>query len=393
MLNFKYYTPTEIIFGTNKTKQVATLINKYKGKKVLIVIGQNYVIESGLLSIVTNSLTDANIEYEILKGVQPNPLLSKVSEGIQLVKDKRLNYILAVGGGSVIDSAKAIAAGVYLKTDVWSIVERRDIKKALPFGVILTIPGAGSEMSPNAVITNDNNNLKRSFSGPALRANFAILDPTLSYTISEYQTACGIVDIIMHTLERYFTNNETLKMTDDIATKLIQNMFVQAKIVLDNPTDYQARAEIMWSSALSHNGLTGVRSDHGDWSTHELANEISAKYNIAHGQALASIWSSWAKYVYKHNVNRFKQFAIEIMEVKAENKSNELIILEAINKLECFFKDLGLKTNLSSLGIKIDETNIKEMSLKASRNNTKSIGNIKTLSINDMKNIYTIAIT
>lgn len=393
MLNFQYYSPTEILFGEKKTQLVANLIAKYRGSKVLIVIGQKYVLNSGLLFNVVKSLENLNIKYEILSGVQQNPLLSKVHEGIEIVKGNRLNYILAVGGGSVIDTAKAIAAGVYLKTDVWSLVERRDIKKALPLGVILTIPGAGSEMSANAVITNDATNLKRSFSGPALRANFAILDPTLSYTISEYQTACGIVDIIMHTLERYFTNNETLKLTDDIATKLIQNMFIQAKIILKNPKDYQARAEIMWAAALSHNGLTGARSDHGDWSTHELANEISAKYNIAHGQALASIWSSWAKYVYKYNINRFKQFAIEIMEVKAENKSNELIILEAINKLEYFFKDIGLKTNLKALEIEIDDTEIKEMSLKASRNNTRSIGNIKTLSLNDMRNIYTIATT
>ncbi len=393
MLKFNYHAPTEIIFGQDKPKKIGEFINNYKGTHVLIVSGKKFSNDSGLLDIIKQSLTNNNISYEVLNGVIENPLASKVNEGVAIVKEKRLNFILAVGGGSVIDTAKAIAAGVYIKDDIWSLINKRDIKRALPVGVILTIPGAGSEMSEIAVISNDKTKLKRSFAGVALLPKFAILDPTLSYSLSNYQSACGIVDIIMHTLERFLTNNDTLEITDNIASALIQNMFKQAYIVLDDPTNFKARAEIMWSASLSHNGLTGAKGGNGDWSTHLLSHEISSKYNVAHGQALASLWSSWAKYVYKHNIERFKLFATKIMEINAENKSDDLLILEAINKLDSFFKDIGLKTNLKSLDIEIDEMIINELSLKASHNNTLTIGSIKALNVSDIKNIYAIANT
>lgn len=388
MVKFNFYTPTEIIFGENSELEVAKLVQLYKGKKVLVHYGGESAINSGLIERVTNSLENAEIEFKTLGGVVANPVLSKIEEGIALVREEKIDFILAVGGGSVIDSSKAIAVGSVSKIPIWDFVGNNNIEKALPVGVILTIAAAGSEMSSGAVITNDKTMLKRDFGGRALRPVFAILNPELTYTLPAYQTVCGAADIIMHTVERYFTNATTMDITDSISNVLIQNVFKHTRVLLDDPKNYKSRAEIMWSGSLSHNGLTGVRSDGGDWACHQMGHELSAKFGLAHGVSLTSVWSTWARYVYKENPDRFKKFALEVMEVNPEEKSTTQIILEGISKLESFFEEIGLSSSLKDLKFEISEEDIKDMALKTTHNNTNTPGNIKKLTYEDIVNIY-----
>lgn len=389
MVNFNYYTPTEIIFGKSSEEKVANLINLYGGKKVLIHYGGQSAIKSGLIDTIKETLEKNEIYYKTLGGVVANPVLSKIEEGIDLVKEEKLDFILAVGGGSVIDSAKAIAVGSLSKDPIWDFVGNNDIEKALPVGVVLTIAAAGSEMSSGAVITNDENKLKRDFGGRALRPKFAILNPQLTYTLPKYQTVCGAADIIMHTVERYFTQTTSMDITDDISKVLIQNVINHTRVILQEPENYASRAEIMWSGSLSHNGLTGARSDGGDWACHQMGHELSAKYNLAHGESLTVLWPTWARYVYSENPGRFRKFAVEVMKVDETNKATSKIILEGIEKLESFFKEIGLKTKLKDLDFDISKEDIQDMALKTTHNNTFSPGNIKKLSYEDVVNIFT----
>ena len=290
MVEFNYHTPTEVVFGENSELQVANMVKLYKGKKVLLHYGGKSAIKSGLIQRVSDTLEEAEIEFKTLGGVVANPVLSKIEEGIKLVKEEKIDFILAVGGGSTIDSSKAIAVGALSDKPIWDFVGNVNIEKALPVGVILTIAAAGSEMSSGAVITNDKTNLKRDFGGRGVRPVFALLNPTLTYTLPDYQSACGVADIIMHTLERYFTNATSMDITDQISAVLVQNVIKHGRIILDNPEDYTSRAEIMWSGSLSHNGLTGVRADNGDWACHQMGHELSAKYGLAHGESLTAVW-------------------------------------------------------------------------------------------------------
>ncbi len=391
MVEFTYFTPTKIVFGANKESEVSNLIKQNSGSKVLVHYGQDSIKESGLLKKVLNNLVENDLKYHLLGGVKTNPRLSKVEEGIAIVKAEAIDFVLAIGGGSVIDSAKAIAAGAKSEEKVEYLIGKKDINQSLPVGVILTIAAAGSEMSGTSVITNDKTMLKRSFSGDAMRPVFAILNPTLTYTLPKYQTACGIADIIMHTVERYFTEANSLILTDEIAKVLIQNVIKQAYIVLDNPEDYQARAEIMWSGSLSHNDLTSARSHRGDWAVHQLGHEISAKFNVAHGASLTAVWPFWARLVSKDHPNRFITFAIEIMGVEAKDKTPKQIIETGISKLELFFKEIGLPTSLKDFDFEISEADIDDMTIKASRFNTFKPGTIKLLEPSDIKEIYTKA--
>lgn len=391
MVNFNYYTPTEIVFGPDSEKQVADLIKRYKGKKVLLHYGGNSAIKSGLLDNVKETLDSAEIEYKTLGGVVANPVLSKIEEGIQIVKEEKIDFILAIGGGSVIDSSKAIAVGGLSKDPLWDFIGNYNIEKALPVGVILTIAAAGSEMSSGAVITNDETHLKRDIGGQALVPAFAILNPKFTYTLPEYQTVCGAADIIMHTVERYFTNATSMDITDKISNVLIQNVIKHTRVLLENPEDYQSRAEIMWSGSLSHNGLTGARSDGGDWACHQMGHELSAKYGLAHGESLTVLWPTWAKYVYSENPDRFKKFALEVMEIDPTDKTSNQIILEGIDTLDAFFKEIGLNTSLKGLKAKVSDEDIQDMALKTTHNNTFSPGNIKKLTYEDIVNIYTNA--
>ncbi len=393
MVNFKYYTPTKIIFGADKESEISNEIKHLKKKNVLIVYGKSSIEKSGLLDKVCNNLKANNITYTLFKGIEPNPKLSKVEEGVSIAKKLNIDFVLAIGGGSVIDSAKAIAVGVVSSVSVEDLIGRKDISKALPVGVILTIAAAGSEMSGTSVLTNDETLLKRSFSGDAMRPHFAILNPKLTFSLPKYQLACGVADIIMHTVERYFTKAVGLDLTDDIAAVLINNVIKHGTIIIDEPHNYQSQAEIMWAASLSHNDLTSARSARGDWAVHQLGHELSAKYNLAHGASLTAVWSTWARYVYTSAPERFLKFATEVMKIDNSDLSDNEVIEAGIDKLEAFFKSLNLPTSLSDLDFNISDKDIEDMSVKATRFGTFKPGDILHLEYKDIKNIYNRANT
>lgn len=389
MNNFNYYTPTKVIFGRNTETQVGSLIKEQHCHKVLIHYGGQSAIKSGLISRVKQSLTEAKIPFVELGGVVPNPRLSLVYRGIELCKKEQVDFILAIGGGSVIDSAKAIGYGVTNDGDVWDFYNyTRKPESCLSIGVILTISAAGSEMSSSSVITNDNGDIKRGYSSDYARPKFAIMNPELTMTLPPYQTSCGIVDILMHTMERYFTSQGTSSLTDALAESLLKTVMHYGQVLMNNPNDYNARAEIMWAGSLSHNGLMGCGTkDNGDWSTHKLEHELSGMYDVAHGAGLAAIWSSWARYVYKENPERFLKFAQNVMETPY-TKDDDTTINLGINKMEEYFKSLNMPTRITELGIKPVAEDLIEMSKKCSKAVNGSCGSIKKLTEIDMLTIY-----
>ena len=364
MFGFQYYTPTKVVFGKNTVNKAAGLIREFGGTKVLIHYGSGSVVRSGLLKRVTDKLDASGISYITLGGVVPNPHLGLVYEGIELCKKENVDFLLAVGGGSAIDSAKAIGYGVVNEGDVWDFYDRkRKAKGCLPLGVILTIAATGSEMSDSSVITKEDGLIKRGYSSDYSRPKFAIMDPELTMTLPDYQTACGCTDIMMHTMERYFTNGGNMEITDALAEGLLRTVKKNAQILSKDPQNYDARAEIMWAGSLAHNGLTGCGSDGGDWMTHEIEHELGGLYDVAHGAGLAAIWGSWARYVYKNCLPRFKKFALNVMEVK-ENGTDEEIALKGIEAMEDFYRSIHMPTNLHELGV--DPTD-EEMALMAKK--------------------------
>ena len=389
MHNFTYYTPTKVVFGKSTETEVGKLIKEQNIKKVLIHYGGNSAIKSGLLNRVKDSLIKENINFIELGGVVPNPRLSLVYKGIELCKKENVDFILAIGGGSVIDSAKAIGYGTTNEGDVWDFyTQKRMPTSCLPIGVILTISAAGSEMSSSSVITNDNGNIKRGYSSNYARPKFAIMNPELTMTLSPYQTSCGIVDILMHTMERYFTSYDTSELTDNLAESLLKTIMKYGKTLLQEPNNYKARAEIMWAGSLSHNGLTGCGTkDNGDWSTHKLEHELSGKYDVAHGAGLAAIWSTWARYVYKENKKRFLKFAINVMEIEYNNNIEETIE-KSIIKMEEYFKNLKMPIRIHDLGIKPTAEDLIDMAHKCAIAVGGSCGSIKKLTEQDMLIIY-----
>ena len=297
MRNFEYFTPTRVIFGKDTHLKIGTVLKEQNCSKVLIHYGSHSAVSSGLIDEIRSSLDEAGISYVTLGGVVPNPRLSKVREGIELCRKEQVDFLLAVGGGSVIDSCKAIGYGLANPdTDVWNFFLRTETPKAcLPVGVILTIAASGSEMSGSCVITNEEGWLKRSSARNDLcRPRFAILNPRLTYTLPQYQTESGCVDILMHTMERYFVNIETMEITDSISESLMQTVIYNSRILMKETDNYTARAEIMWAGSLSHNGLTGCGTGGGDWACHQLEHELGGTYDVAHGAGLAALWGSWA---------------------------------------------------------------------------------------------------
>lgn len=389
MNNFNYYAPTKVVFGIATENEIGTLIKEQKCKKVLIHYGGQSAIKSGLIDRVRASLNEANINYIELGGVVPNPRLSLVYKGIELCKQEQVDFILAVGGGSVIDSAKAIGYGVANEGDVWDYYEYTRVPTScLPIGVILTISAAGSEMSNSSVITNDNTNIKRGYSSDYSRPKFAIMNPELTMTLPDYQTSYGTVDILMHTMERYFTNEGTSDLTDSLAESLLKNVMHFGKILVENPKDYKARAEIMWAGSLSHNGLMACGTkDNGDWSTHKLEHELSGMFDVAHGAGLAAIWATWARYVYKEGKDRFLKFALNVMEIPYTNNDDTTINL-GIDKMEAYFKSINMPTSIKELGITPTAEQLIEMSKKCSKAVNGTCGSIKKLHEIDMLTIY-----
>lgn len=350
MLDFIYHAPTKVYFGKEKHKNVGQIIKEYGYKTIMLQYGKQSIKKSGLYDEVIRSLDENGITVVEMGGVEPNPKLSFVREAVKLAKEKRVEMILAVGGGSVIDSSKATAVGAANDCDVWEFSTRRAVPEAaLPVGCILTHAAAGSEMSSSAVITNMELNMKRGFNSEFNRCKFAICNPELTYTVSKYQTACGIVDIMAHTMERYFTVCDPTDLTDRIAESILTAVVSAGRVLMDNPRDYNARATVMWASSLSHNDLTGCGRENA-LAVHQLEHALSGEYDhIAHGAGLAVLFPAWARYVYKHNISRFAQFAKRVWAVTEPDDEKAALI--GIEKMEEFFELLQMPSKLRDFSI------------------------------------------
>ncbi len=392
MYNFTYYTPTKVIFGKGTEAKVGKAVRSFGGTKVLIHYGGKSVLRSGLLDRVKETLDAADIPHVELGGVVPNPHLDKVYERIKLAKENGVDFILAVGGGSVIDSAKAIAYGLgEPDKDVWELFSHeRKAEACLPVGVVLTIAAAGSEMSNSCVISKADTADKRSYNDDISRPKFAIMNPELTETLPDYQTASGCADILMHTMERYFANGGNMEITDSIAEGLMRTVITNALILRDDPKNYDARAEVMWASSLSHNGLTGCGTDGGDWSTHMLEHEMGGKYDVTHGAGLAAIWGSWARYVYKDCLPRFVRFAVNVMGVAAEGNDEETAV-KGIEAMEDFYREIHMPTSFAELGITPTEEDIRDMARRCIAACGGPKGSAKVLDEDDMVEIYRMA--
>ena len=392
MKDFNYYAPTEVVFGEQAEEQVARLVKKYGGSKVLVHYGGQSAVRSGLLDKVCELLTSSNIAYITLGGVVPNPRLSLAKKGIEMCRREGVDFILAVGGGSVIDSAKCIAYGVCFEGDVWDIyLGKAKPTKMLPVASVLTIPAAGSEMSESSVITNEDGDIKLGYSNDLSRPKFAIMNPCRTFTLPPYQTAAGVTDMMMHTMERYFTKDDDMDLTTDIAEATLRRMKTAIFAVLKNPEDYRNRAQIMWGGSVMHNGLTGCGiSD--DWATHQLEHELSGMFDVTHGAGLAAMWPSWARYVMHENLSRFVRFAVNVMDVPNDFTDPEATALQGIEAMERFYHAIGMPINIKELiGRDITDAEIKEMARKCSRNYTATCGCLKVLNAEDMENIYKMA--
>lgn len=388
MQEFEYYAPTRVVFGRNTENEAGRLIKEQNCRKVLVHYGSGSVIRSGLLDRVYKSLDAEGIRYVSLGGVVPNPRLSKVREGIALGMQEGVDFILAVGGGSVIDSAKAIGYGLACEGDVWDFYARKRTAFAcLPVGAVLTIAAAGSEMSNSSVITNEEGWIKRGYSSNYCRCCFAVLNPELTYTLPDYQTQSGCVDIIMHTLERYLNHSTNMEMTDGISEALIRTVMKNALVLKNDPENYNARAEVMWASSLSHNGLTGCGTDGGDWASHQLEHELGGMFDVAHGAGLSAVWGSWARYVYKNRPDRFAQFAKNVLMIQGK-KTAEETALAGIEALEDFFRSIGMPVTLKELGVEPTEEQILVLADKCSFHRTRTIGKVQELACEDMAEIY-----
>jgi len=392
MRDFIYYAPTEVVFGKESEEQVAGLVKKYGGHKVLVHYGGRSAKKSGLLDKICALLEQGGVDYILLGGVVPNPRLSLVQEGIALCRKEKVDFLLAVGGGSVIDSCKAIACGVPFDGNVWDIyMGKAEPASYLPVACVLTIPAAGSEMSDSSVITNEDGDVKVGYSNAMSRPKFAIMNPVRTFTLPPYQTAAGVTDMMMHTMERYFSPEDDMDLTDAIAEALLRSMKENVFKVLADPEDYRARAQIMWGGSVAHNDLTGCGMS-GDWATHQLEHELSGMFDVTHGAGLAAIWPSWARYVYKENVSRFVRFAVNVMDVPNDFTDPEGTVLRGIEAVERFYHAIGMPINIHELiGRDITDDEIREMVRKCSRDGSLTQGGFKVLHPEDMEAIYRMA--
>ena len=390
MLNFIFQNATKIIFGRGTENQVGKEVKDYSNKILFVSYGKGVIEKLGLYDRAITSLKTSGIEVIELRGVVANGKLDLVYEGIRLCKENNINFILAVGGGSVIDTAKSIAVGVPYQGDVWDFFAEKAIpEKVLPIGTILTIPASGSETSNAAVITRVDGSLKRAFKSELIRPKFSILNPELLYTLPPYQIACGVTDIMAHDMERYFSSVTHVDLTDRLCEAVFKSVMLHAPLVLKNPKNYDAWAEIMWGGTIAHNDLltTGRVQD---LASHDIEHELSGIYYVAHGAGLAVIFPAWMKYVYKNDIERFAQFAVRMMNVDYFFKDPELTVLEGIKKLEDFYVSIGMPIRLKGLGITDDR--FKEMALKATYNGTRTLGNFVKLGHKDIYNIFKLAV-
>ena len=393
MKDFNYYAPTEVAFGEHSEEQVAPLVKKYGGTKVLVHYGGQSAVRSGLLDKICGLLKEDGVSFVTLGGVVPNPRLSLVHKGIELCRNEGVDFILAIGGGSVIDSGKAIAMGVANPDEeVWNYyLGTAKPAKALPVASVLTIPAAGSEMSESSVITNEDGDVKLGYSNNLSRPKFAIMNPKRTFTLPPYQTAAGVTDMMMHTMERYFTKDDDMDFTTDLAEAALRSIKNAVFAVLKNPEDYRYRAQIMCGGSLMHNGLTGCGVA-DDWATHQLEHELSGMFDVTHGAGLAAIWPSWARYVMHENLRRFVRFAVNVMDVPNDFTDPEGTALKGIEAMERFYHAIGMPINIKELiGKDISDDEIKEMTRKCSRNYTSTCGCLKVLKAEDMEAIYKMA--
>ena len=377
MKNFIYNTPTKVYFGKGQEDNIGTILKSYNAHKVLLHYGKSSVKKRGLLDKIITKLKEESIDFLELGGVEPNPKLSLVHEGVKLVKANNIDFILAIGGGSVLDSAKSIAVGSVVEHDPWLFsIKEKTPTKHIPVGVILTLAASGSDMSNSCVITNDWTKEKRGFNSEENRPTFAILNPELTYSVSKYQTACGIVDILMHTLERFISIGEETYLTDQISIAVMKSVIKAGKIAIENPYDYEARSELLWANSLSHNGLTSCGREF-IMSVHQMEHEVSGMFDhVAHGAGLAALWPAWAMTVYTSAIERFKLFAYDVMEIEMTNNPH-IDISMAILKLKNFFKSLGIETSLREFGIK--ETDLEELALNVTFNHKRVLKDVMTI--------------
>ncbi|MBR1558316.1 MAG: iron-containing alcohol dehydrogenase [Prevotella sp.] len=392
MKDFNFYAPTRVVFGRDSEQKIGELVKANGAHRVLLHYGGGSAERSGLLTVVRKQLNNAGLEFVELGGVVPNPLLSKVYEGIELCRRERVDFILAVGGGSVIDSAKAIGYGVEYEGDVWDFwAGKATPKSCLPVGAVLTIPAAGSEMSSSCVITRDEGLIKRGINSDLCRCRFCVMNPERTYTLPPYQTAAGATDIMMHTMERYFSKYEDMTLTDAISEALLRTVRDAALVVMERPEDYRCRAQIMWAGSLAHNDLTECGTEK-DFATHRLEHELSALFGVTHGAGLAALWPSWARYVKERHLSRFVRFAVNVMGVENDFSHPEETAEWGIRAMEDFYRTIGMPTSIHELlGREITEEEIDVMVDKCSRGGTITLGALEVIDTEAMRKIYEMA--
>lgn len=391
MQNFEFYLPTKIIFGKDAELQVGLEIKNRNAKKVLVVYGSGSVKKSGLLDRVKSSLEQEGISYVEWGGVQPNPRLDHAQNGAVFAISENVDFVLGVGGGSVIDTAKAIAHGVANPgATIWDIWTKKvPLEKSLPVGTILTISAAGSETSDSAVLTNKQIGKKMGLSTHLNRPVFAIMNPELTYTLPKYQIACGIADIMMHTLERYFIPDQSNQMTDEIAEGLLRTVIANGKTAVKDSHDYNAMSEIMWCGSISHNDMTGLGRKK-DFSVHKLGHALGARFDCAHGASLTAVWGSWAEYVYRNDIDRFCHYGEKVWGLCTENK--EETARQAIACTVNYFREIGMPVSLGELGIGIQEDSVlRELALDATQNDSIVLSVIRKLKAEDVYRIFCMA--
>lgn len=389
MDNFEFFNNTRIIFGRGTENQIGERTAPY-GKKILMVYGGGSIKKTGLYDRVAASLKAAGVSFTELSGVKPNPRLALVQEGIRLCREQELTFILAIGGGSAIDTAKAIALGVPYEGDVWDFYSGKAVPvKHFPVATILTIPAAGSESSISSVITKEEGLLKRGCNYEINYPVFSILNPELAFTLPKYQMACGAADIMAHLMERYFTNSKDVELIDRMIESTLKTVIHNLPTVIRKPDDYRAWSEIMWAGSLAHNGLLNTGRE-GDWGSHAIEHELSALYDVAHGAGLAVVFPAWMKYVYKHDLNRFVQYAERVWNVDVNYFHPEEAALEGIRRLEEFFHAAGLTTSLKELTK--DDSRLEEMASKCTNGDKATTGKFIPLHKQDVLAIYKLAL-
>lgn len=390
MEDFRFYSPTYFCFGRDSEKSIGELVKRFGGKKVLIHYGGGSIKQNGVYDRVVDSLKKANIPWVELGGVLPNPRSGLVYKGIELCRKEGVDFVLAVGGGSAIDSAKGIALGVPYDGDFWDYYKAdKPVDVALPVGTVLTIAAAGSEGSPDTVVTNENGMFKWAAHGEALRPKFSILNPESTCSLSTYQTACGITDIIAHVCERYFTNTKNVEITDRLCEGIIKAMIEESPKVVANPKDYEARANIMWAGMVAHNNICGVGRQQ-DWNSHNLEHELSSSYDVAHGAGLSVIMPSWMKYIMRHDINRFAQFAVRVWDCDMNFANPEITAEEGIRRFRQFLNSIGMPATFKEIGAKEDE--IPVMLNRLFNGGKKVLPGFVDISRKDAESIYRLAL-